>query len=253
MGEITLYGVGVWAGMLVFARVAGLIMLLPGFGEPSVPPRIRLAFALLLTVVIAPTMADKLPAPPTQAWALAGMVIGETVIGVMLGGAARFLVTALATAGQAMGLETGIAFAQTADPTMTQSGQLMAVFLGIMGLALIFATGLDHMFLAGIVGSYQLVAPGAPVPLGDAAHLALDTMATSFLVGFQLAAPVIAAGLIFRLGMGVLSRLIPSIQVFFVVLPLQLMGGFVVIALGLSSGMLVWLDSIERYAKTMGG
>ena len=59
---------------------------------------------------------------------------------------------------------------------------------------------------------------------------------------------LIAAGLIFRVGMGVLSRLIPQIQVFFVVLPLQIMGGLIVIALGLSTGMLIWLDSLERYA-----
>lgn len=250
--DLTLYGVGVWAAALVFARVAGFVMLLPGLGEPSIPARVRLGFALLLAIILAPALADRLPEPPGAVWAAAGYIISETAIGVMLGGAARFLVSALATAGQAMGLEIGISFAQTADPTMSQSGQLLAVFLGLLGLALIFATGLHHMFIAGIAGSYNLIAPGAPAPIGDAAHLALDTMATSFRVGFQLAAPVIAAGLIFRLGLGVLSRLIPSIQVFFVVLPLQLLGGFAVIALGLSSGMLIWLDSLERYARAMG-
>ncbi len=60
--------------------------------------------------------------------------------------------------------------------------------------------------------------------------------------------PVIAAGLIFRVGLGVLSRMIPQIQVFFVALPLQIMGGLVVFALGISTGMLIWLDSIQNYA-----
>jgi flagellar biosynthetic protein FliR len=78
--------------------------------------------------------------------------------------------------------------------------------------------------------------------------LALDATATSFRVGFQIAMPLIAAGMIFRLGLGVLSRLIPQIQVFFIALPLQVMGGLVVFALGLSTGMLIWLDSLERYA-----
>jgi flagellar biosynthetic protein FliR len=174
--------------------------------------------------------------------------VSELVIGVLLGGAARILVSALATAGQVIGLEIGIAFAQTADPTMTQSGQLVSVFLGVLGVALIFATGLDHMFLQGVAGSYELISPGAPPPIGDATELALDATATSFRVGFQIAAPLIAAGLIFRVGLGVLSRLIPQIQVFFVALPLQILGGLVVFALGLSSGMLIWLDSIQRYA-----
>ena len=102
-----------------------------------------------------------------------------------------------------------------------------------MGVALIFATGLDHMFMHGVVGSYDDIAPGAAPPVGDAAESGARRAATSFRVGFQIAMPVIAAGLIFRVGLGVLSRLIPQIQVFFVALPLQIMGGFVVIALGL--------------------
>jgi flagellar biosynthetic protein FliR len=183
---------------------------------------------------------------------MAAQVTSEILIGVLLGGAARILVSSLATAGQAMGFEIGIAFAQTADPTQTQSGQLLSVFLSLMGVALIFATGLDHMFLQGVAGSYRLIAPGAAPPVGDAAGLALEATATSFLVGFQIAAPLIAAGLIFRVGLGVLSRLIPQIQVFFVALPLQIMGGLVVLALGLSSGMLIWLDSLERYSEWLG-
>jgi flagellar biosynthetic protein FliR len=247
--DLTLYGVEIWAAALLFARIGAMVMLLPGLGEPSVPGRIRLAFALLMAATLAPSLGERVPEPALTAFGMAGQIISEILIGVLLGGAARLLISALATAGQIVGLEVGLSFAQTADPTMSQSGQIFAVFLSLMGVALIFTTGLDHMFISGIAGSYDLIAPGAPAPLGDAAELALDTTARSFLVGFQIATPVIAAGMIFRLGLGVLSRLIPSIQVFFVVLPLQLLGGFAVFALGLSTGMLVWLDSLERYAS----
>lgn len=249
---LTLYGVEIWATALLFARVGAMVMLLPGLGEPAVPARIRLAFALALAICIGPALADRAPEPAATAWGMAGQVGVETLIGVLLGGAARLLMSALATAGQIFGLEIGIAFAQTADPTMTQSGQLLAVFLGVLGVALIFATGLDHMFIAGIAGSYDLIALGAAAPVGDAAELALEATAASFRIGFQIAAPVVAAGLIFRVGLGVLSRLIPQIQVFFVTLPLQIMGGLVVLALGLSTGMLIWLDSLERYSSWIG-
>lgn len=248
---VSLYGVDIWSTSLMFARLSAMLMLLPGFGEPSIPARIRLSFALLLSIVMAPTLAPHMPPMPSGAWAGSGLMFSETVIGVMLGGAARLLVSALATAGQSMGLETGLSFAQTADPTQNQSGQIFAVFLSMMGVALIFATGLDHMFISGIADSYNLIAPGAKPPVGDAAQLALEATSLSFRIGFQIAMPVIAAGLIFRVGMGVLSRLIPQIQVFFVVLPLQLLGGFAVIALGLSAGMLVWLDSLHSYAGWM--
>ncbi|MEZ5996580.1 MAG: flagellar biosynthetic protein FliR [Hyphomonadaceae bacterium] len=245
---LTLYGVEIWATALLFARIGAMIMMLPGFGEPAVPGRIRLAFALALAIALGPALADHVPEPANSAWGMAFQVASETLIGVLLGAAARMLVSALATAGQIVGMEMGISFAQTADPTMTQSGQLVAVFLGVLGVALIFATGLDHMFLRGVAGSYEVIALGAPPPVGDAAQLALEATASSFRVGFQIAAPLVAAGMIFRVGLGVLSRLIPQIQVFFVALPLQIMGGLVVLALGLSTGMLIWLDSLNRYA-----
>ncbi len=246
--NLTLFGVEIWATALLFARIGGMVMLLPGLGEPAVPPRIRLAFALAMAIALGPNLADRVPVAAPTAFGMAGQIAGEAIIGILLGGAARMLVSAVATAGQILGLEIGIAFAQTADPTQTQSGQLLAVFLGIMGVALIFATGLHHMFLAGIAGSYEVISLGTPPPVGDAAQLALEAAATSFRVGFQIAVPVVAAGLIFRVGLGVLSRLIPQIQVFFVALPLQIMGGLVVFALGISTGMLIWLDSLQTYA-----
>jgi len=250
--NLSIYGVEIWATALLFARIGAMIMLLPGFGEPSVPGRIRLGFALMLAIAMGPTLADRVPPPAATAFGMAAQVGVEAIIGIMLGGAARMLVSSVATAGQIVGLEMGIAFAQTADPTQTQSGQLLAVFLSVMGLALIFATGLDHMFLRGVFGSYDVISLGAAAPVGDAAQLALEATSASFLTGFQIAAPVIVAGLIFRVGLGVLSRLIPQIQVFFVALPLQIMGGLVVFALGLSTGMLIWLDSLERYATWLG-
>lgn len=245
---LTLFGVEIWATALLFARIGAMLMLLPGIGEPAVPGRIRLGLALTLAIALGPALAERVPAPAETAWGMAFQVGSEVLIGVLLGGAARMLVSALATAGQIAGLEIGLSFAQTADPTMTGSGQLLAVFLGLLGVALIFATGLHHMFLQGVAGSYDVIALGAAPPVGDAAQLALEATASSFRVGFQIAAPLIVAGMIFRVGLGVLSRLIPQIQVFFIALPLQVMGGLVVLALGLSAGMLIWLDSLERYA-----
>ena len=79
-----------------------------------------------------------------------------------------------------------------------------------------------------------MISIGSQPPVGDAAELALEATSTSFRVGFQIAVPLLVAGMIFRVGMGVLSRLIPQIQVFFVALPLQMMGGLVVFALGVA-------------------
>lgn len=246
---MTIYGLDLWAAALIFARLGAVLMLMPGFGEPSVPVQARLGFALAFTVCLLPALATRAPEMPDDAMRGISAIVGEVLIGLMIGAAARMLMSALATAGNIMGLESGLAFAQTADPTSDNSGQTFAVFLGLMGVTLIFATDLHHLLLRGAAGSYGVFAPGGTLPVGDAAELAVDMMSKSFLIGFQIAAPLVAAGIVFRLGMGALARLIPAIQVFFVALPLQMLGAFVVIALGLSTGMLVWLASLDDYAR----
>ncbi len=249
--SLELWGVPVWAVALIFARLGAALMLLPGFGETMVPARVRLGFALAFAICVAPALAGLVPAMPTDVWALAGLIIGEVLIGLVIGGCARLLMGALATAGAIMGLESGLSFAQTSDPTFAGSGQIFAVFLGLMGATLVFSTDLHHEFLRGLVGSYDVFSLGAATPVEDAAALAVDMVSSSFRVAFQIAAPLIVAGIVFRLGLGALARLIPTIQVFFVIIPLQLLGSFVIIAIGLSTGMLVWLDSLSDYARSL--
>jgi flagellar biosynthesis protein FliR len=246
--ELTLYGVNVWAAALVFARLGAMMTVLPGFAEPSVPPNFRLGLALALTVVLAPLIAPSLPAAPADPWLAGQMISTEVIIGLTIGAVARLLFTALATAGQVFGTETGLAFAQTADPTMNQTGQIFSVFLSLLGVALIFTTNLHHVFLEGVTRSYATFVPGAPLMLGDAADMAVSMVSESFRIGIQIAAPIILAGLIFRVGLGVLARLAPTIQVFFVTMPLSVLGGFIIMALGLSSGMILWLDALQSHA-----
>jgi flagellar biosynthetic protein FliR len=246
--ELTLYGVNIWGAALVFARVGAIISLLPGFGEPAVPQRFRLALALLVVVTLVPSIAPNVPPPPQETWQAAAMITNEVAVGLFIGSIARMMFAALATAGQVVGNEIGLAFAQVADPTMSQAGQIFSVYLSILGVAMVFATDLHHVFLTGIVRSYATFQAGILPNLGDAAEMAVTVTGQSFAIGVQIAAPLILAGLIFRLGLGVLSRLIPNIQVFFVTMPLSLLGGFVIFAMGLSGGMIVWLDRLQQQA-----
>jgi flagellar biosynthetic protein FliR len=220
------------------------VSLLPGFGDQSVPARLRLGLALLLAIVLKPEVV----AMPESVLGMSAMVIGEVIVGLMIGAMARLLMSALAVAAQIIGLETGLAFAQTTDPTMGQGGLVIGAFLSLLGVTLIFATGLHHLFLIGIRDSYAIF-PIATLPnAGDAAELALRSVAESFRIGLQIAAPLVVAGFVFRVGLGVLSRLIPSIQIFMIAMPLNILGGFLIMMLGLSTGMLVWLSSVENFS-----
>lgn len=243
-----MFGVDLWGAALTFARIGTMLMLFPAFGEQPVPANVRLTLALLVTLVVAPAVAPMMPAAPVDFGAAMIVLIGEVLIGLVMGAVARILVSTLATAGQIVGMETGLSFAQTADPTMTATGQVVSVFLGVLGIALVFATDLHHAFLRALVDSYALFKPSAPVAMGDIANLGVTAVGDSFRIALQITAPLIFAGLIFRIGLGILSRLIPQVQVFFVAMSLNVLGGFMITALVLSAGMLVWLDRLDQFA-----
>jgi flagellar biosynthesis protein FliR len=246
---MTFWGLDVFAIGLVFARVGTMIMLLPGFGEASIPARARLAFAIALSILIAPLVGDRMPMEPPRISLAAGILISEIVVGLLIGGVARILMSALSTAGQIVGMETGLSFAQTADPSAGQAGEVVSVFMGLFGVTMIFATGLHHTFIAAIIGSYDSFAPAKFPDLGDSTQFAIKGVSDSFRLGVQMAAPLMLAGIVFRIGLGVLSRLIPQIQVFFVAMPINVLGGLIIFTLGLSASILVWLDSLQRFAK----
>jgi flagellar biosynthesis protein FliR len=234
----------VYAAGLIFARVGAMVMLLPGIGEQVVPPRIRLAFALLLAMCLAPVVAPAIGVLPADNAALAGKVIHETIIGLMLGALLRLFLASLAVAGEIVSIQTTLSFSQTANPMQAQPGNSLAAFLSLMGATLIFATGLHHQFLEAIVDSYTLFAPARPIPTGDAVQLAVQTVGSSFALGVQLAAPVIVFALIFNIATGLVGRVMPQFQVFFVASPLSVLLGLSVFTLSLGVIGVVW---IERY------
>lgn len=248
---MTLFGVEIWGGLLAFCRIGALLMLLPGFGEPQVSPTIRLAGALLLTLVLAPTLGDSLPPEPANLAAGAGAIVWEALIGLAIGSIARILQSALSIAGQVAGFESGLSFAQTQDPTLNQGGALLGVFYGMLGAAMLFATGLHLLLLRAVASTYTVFPPGAPGPAGDFAEWAVQAVAEAFTLGVRIAAPVILVGMVFRVLGGVMARLIPQIQVYFVALPLNVVLGLGAMALSLGAGTLVWLDRLRLFATEL--
>jgi flagellar biosynthetic protein FliR len=245
-------GVSLFAAALVFARMGAILMLLPGIGEMAVPGRIRLAFALAFSLAVGPLIAPQLPPVPETMAGLAGLITVEIVIGLMIGAGARFLMAAAAIAGQIIAYQTGLAMAQAFDPIQGQSGALPAQFFNLLFLVLIFATNIHHMLLQAAAGSYALMPAGEAPMWGDAAQWALGLFIDSFVIAVRIASPLIAFGLIFYLGLGVLSRLMPQAQIFFIAMPLNIMIGFAILAISLGTMAMIWTERLESFAATLG-
>lgn len=228
--------------ILVFARIGAMIMLLPGFGEVNIPVRVRLGIALSLTLIILPLHRGAYQVSMTSLAPLMVLMVHEIVIGIVLGATARVTLSALQVAGSVIAQQLGLGFVTTVDPTQGQQGVLIGNFLTILGLTLLFATDMHHLVIAALSQSYIIFAPGELMPSGDIASLATRAFTAAFKIGVQLAAPFIVFGIVFNLGLGLLARLMPQMQVYFVGVPLSILGGFLILAAVIATIMATFLD-----------
>lgn len=230
---------------LIFARIGAAIAYVPGFGELYVAIRSRLAFALLLTLVLFPMVRDLAPPLPSHPAELGILVLGEVTIGIFFGLVCRLLLLAALSAGMVIALQIGIANALTSDPTSAQQGAVTGNFLIAAAVVLIFATGLDHLTLRALAGTYGVFPPGEMPNLGDMADMFARVAEDSFVLALQMTAPFLVYGLVVQIGMGLLARLMPTLQVFFVIMPLQLLVGFGLMAVTVSAA-LIWLLDVYQ-------
>ena len=232
------------AFLLVFARTGTMVMLLPGLGEQNVSSRLRLTIALVLAAVLLPLHRGAYHINTAALAPAVVMLIEEILIGAVLGLTARLTILSLEVAGSVIAQQLGLGFVTTVDPTQGEQGVIIGNFLTLLGVTLFFATDMHHLVIAALNSSYDLFEPGELPATGDVAALLTRTVAGAFRIGIQLSAPFLAFGLLFNVGLGVLSRLMPQMQVFFVALPASIMIGLLFLLLVLGAMMGLFLDYV---------
>jgi flagellar biosynthetic protein FliR len=230
------------AFMLAFARIGAMVMLMPGLGEANIPVRIKLSIALMLTLIILPLHRSAYHIDMESMTALVVLMLHEIIIGIVLGATARVTLSALQVAGSIIAQQMGLGFVTSVDPTQGQQGLLVGNFLTILGVTLLFATDSHHLVIAALNESYTIFSPGETMASGDVAALATRAFAAAFKIGLQLSAPFLVFGLVFNIGLGVLARLMPQMQVYFVGVPLSIFAGFLILGFVLAAMMGTFLD-----------
>lgn len=237
--------------LLIFVRLGTAMMLFPALGGTLVSPRMRLLLALGIAFVLLPTISPVLPAEPHEPLDLAVLLGTEIVVGLYFGVTMQLLMAALDLAGNFMGYSAGLTNALISDPVTQQQSQLISGFLNTTAVALMLITNTHHLMLRAVVDSYALIVPGAPLPMGDFSSQLITTLGRSFVVGLKLASPLIIFSLIFNTGLGLLNRLVPQMQVFFVGMPIQILGGLSVLSACIAAILYLFLhyfgDAVDAY------
>ena len=238
--------------VLVFARVGTLVMLMPGIGERFIFSRARLSLAFFIALMILPMARPSLQIPETLP-ALVTLLIGELLIGLVIGVCARLVMAALQTAGTIVAQSMGLGFAMTVDPTGGNQNPTIGNFLTMLGITLILTSDLHHIAIAAIHESYRLLPPGGAPDLTDVMTLAVRSTAQGFALAVQISAPFIVFGLLFNLGLGVLARMMPQLQVFFLAVPASIFGGMLMLLVVLGVMMSVFMNGLGVFLRQFTG
>lgn len=228
--------------LVIFCRVGAALMMAPGMSESYISSKARLVAALGLCLIMYPMTKIYIPPMPSSALEMSLVLVSEIVIGLFMGTVAKFLISILHMAGMIISYNMSLSAANLFDPTQGTQGSVVGVFLTTLGLMLIIASDLHHVFIRGVFDSYVLFSPGQAVPFGGFADTLTNVMSGGFVVAVQIASPHIVTGLLLFLSAGVMGRLMPQMQVFFVLIPVQLLVGVFIIMITLSACMM-WFMS----------
>jgi flagellar biosynthetic protein FliR len=236
---------GVWlpAAVAVFLRVGAAMALLPGFGEASIPQRVRLVLALAFTAVVLPAVLPEVSARIAAAPAPAVFLLSETICGLALGAVLRMTVAALQIAGTIAAQATSLS--QIFGGAIGEPQPAMANLLTLAALALAAMAGLHVKAATALILSYEVwPAGGFPSP-ADMAGWGLANVAAAMALGFTLSAPFAIASLVFNVALGIINRAMPQLMVAFVGAPAMTAGGLVLLAVTLPLMLPVWLARVE--------
>lgn len=237
---------------LLFARIGTIFLFLPTLGERFVNSRSRIMFSWAVVFLLAPVLTPKLPPVPHEGTESLLLLGREAFIGAFLGLMARGFFLTLEIMSTTIAFMISLSNAFAFNPQINP-GSVIGSLLGMIVLVLIFATNLHHLMLKSVVESYTVFDPKLGLPLEGMTESFTQMVAHSFTLGIQLATPFIAAALMFYTGIGLVARLIPQIQIFFVALPLQLMLGLLMTAMALSAGMMFFLEHYATAIQHLGG
>lgn len=237
----------VFGFFLVVARLGSALMFMPGFGEASVPTQVRLGFVLVLCLALYPAT----PVPPIATDRLAlfvRLLAAEVTVGLWIGITARTLYSALEFAGYQIGQISGLANAFAPSLGSFQGSTMVASFLMLSAVALIFVTDTHYLIIRALMFSYQIF-PFGHLILADMTEQMLKALSASFYIGLTMAAPFLVTGFVLNLGLGLANRMMPNLPVFFVAGSVLIIAAFIVLSVAAPAILRLFLD---RFADWLG-
>ena len=218
---------------VILIRVAGIVVAIPAFSSRTVPLHVRIGLVIGLTVILFPIVSDQVR-PLSLSWPqVVPLLFTEFMVGMVLGFAISFVMNAFIIAGELIGIQMGINLISALDPVAGGQVPILGQFMGLLGMLIFLAIDGHHMMFEALVASFQLVPPLHVHFSGFLVESVLKLGVGMFVLALKVGAPVMTAVFIVTLGMGILGRTIPQLNVMLNNVPITIGVGLLVLGLSL--------------------
>lgn len=244
---------------LVAARVGSAIVVMPFFGASQVPAQIKIALIIVLSVVMTPANAGAELLASGEWFPL--MLLREILVGLLLGFSVALVFAALTVAANLISIQMGLNLQALLNPLSSfQSDQdnSLSIFYGMLATVIFLTVNGHHQLLLGLQATFDLVPLNSFELQPGSMNVMAALTSTMIVSAFQIAFPIMAALLIADVAAGLLARMVPQINVFFVNLPLKIFLGFLVMLLAMPFTVGYFrdqgvADSVNNLGRVLGG
>ncbi len=218
--------------MLVLARVTPLFVVAPLFSSRQMPVRVRTIVAVALAIGLTP-IAMQGQQIPNDALELVGMVLKELLVGLAFALSIALLFAAVSSAGALLDMLVGFSFGAIVDPLTGNQSAVLTQLYGLVALAIFVAIDGDAWLIGGLARTFELVPLTAAPDIAALASGVVAAFTTIFAAALEVAAPVLLAVVITDVAFGVVTRVVPQMNVFAVGFPVKVVVGLLVVGASL--------------------
>jgi flagellar biosynthetic protein FliR len=226
--------------LTIGARLTGIMLFAPFFGSVAIPARVKAVLVMALTALLYPMLSTKIPQTSISQWPM--MAFGELLIGVALGVATNVVFDGVQMAGQVLSVQMGYSLVNILDPQTQVESTVVATFHQTIAMLIFLRLNVHLWILRALAHSFDYLPPSSGHFGAAFTSAALETGASVFAIGIQIAAPVLSATVLADIALGLLGKASPQ-------LPLMLLGPAVKSMLGLLiliSALKYWPNLFER-------
>lgn len=232
---------------MVFTRIMAMVLPVPVLGGQTIPTQVRIALGIILSAILIPWTPLPAEAEALGLFAFAGGIFRELIVGSIAGMASVLTFGAIQMTGELMGIGSGFGSGRVFNPTLGESGSAVDQFFIMVGMLLFVVMNGHHVVIQAIHKSFEIVAVNQPVPFSDPETL-VRMAAQMIATGVQMALPVVGALLLADLTLGLLARVAPQVQVYFLGLPLKIGLGMLAVAFSFT----IAIPMMQRMFQSVG-